>query len=246
MNIPNNLKYTKTDEWFDPATGKAGLTDYAQSQLSDIVFVEIMVNPGETLEAGQQVASIESVKAAAESYAAVNGKVTAINDALSGSPEILNSDPYGGGWLLQIEGGDADGLMDASSYEKYCAERSEAGPAAPTSSETPEVLFVIFRDRDLPGDWKKFADEVIRSLFPEYSGKGLRIGIRFEVDKKMPAQIDGAKPESYPYGTMRLPQLTEQVGMGALELGIKHNLAWSNFDDKLGGRGIVYVVSPWK
>ena len=124
MNIPTNLKYTKTDEWFDPATGKVGLTDFAQSQLSDIVFVEIVVNAGETVEAGKQTASVESVKAAAESYAPVSGKVVAINDELSSNPETLNKDPYGAAWLIQIEGGKAEGLLDAAAYTKYCEERA--------------------------------------------------------------------------------------------------------------------------
>ena len=124
MNVPANLKYTKTDEWFDPATQKAGLTDYAQSQLSDIVFVEIMVAVGDTLEAGKQMASIESVKAAAESYAPVSAMVTAVNENLPENPEQLNSDPYGKGWLVQVEGGDASSLMDAAAYTKYCEERA--------------------------------------------------------------------------------------------------------------------------
>ncbi len=124
MNIPSHLKYTKTDEWFDPATGKAGLTDYAQSQLSDIVFVEITVGAGDTVEFGKAIASVESVKAAAESYAPVSGKIVAVNEGLANAPETLNSDPYGAGWLVQIEGGDPSGLMDAAAYEKYCAERA--------------------------------------------------------------------------------------------------------------------------
>jgi glycine cleavage system H protein len=124
MNIPVNLKYTKTDEWFDPATQKAGLTDYAQSQLSDIVFVEIVVEVGDSLQAGRQMASVESVKAAAESYAPVSAGVTAVNEDLPGNPELLNSDPYGKGWLIQLEGGDASSLMDAATYTKYCEERA--------------------------------------------------------------------------------------------------------------------------
>ena len=124
MNIPANLKYTKTDEWFDPATHKAGLTDYAQSQLSDIVFVEVVVAAGDSLQAGKQMASIESVKAAAESYAPVNAKVAAVNENLPDNPELLNSDPYGKGWLIQLEGGDAASLMDAAAYTKYCEERA--------------------------------------------------------------------------------------------------------------------------
>ena len=124
MNIPANLKYTKTDEWYDPAVHKAGLTDYAQSQLSDIVFVEIIVAVGDTLQAGKQMASVESVKAAAESYAPVNGKVAAINESLPDNPELLNSDPYVKGWLVQFEAGDESGLMDAAAYTKYCEERA--------------------------------------------------------------------------------------------------------------------------
>jgi glycine cleavage system H protein len=124
MNIPTNLKYTKTDEWFDPSSGAMGLTDYAQEQLSDIVFVEILLSAGETVKAGQPAASVESVKAAAETYTAVSGKVSAINEALADSPEILNSDPFGAGWMVKIENGDASALMDAAAYKKYCSERS--------------------------------------------------------------------------------------------------------------------------
>ena len=124
MNIPANLKYTQTDEWFDPATHKAGLTDYAQSQLSDIVFVEITVSVGDTVQVGKQMASVESVKAAAESYAPVSAKVTGVNEGLPDNPELLNSDPYGKGWLIQMDGGDASGLMDAAAYTKYCEERA--------------------------------------------------------------------------------------------------------------------------
>jgi glycine cleavage system H protein len=124
MNIPTNLKYSKTDEWYDPATGAMGLTDYAQEQLSDIVFVEILVSAGETVKAGQPAASVESVKAAAESYSPVAGEISEVNDALADSPELLNSDPFGAGWMVKIEGGDASGLMDAAEYEKFCSERS--------------------------------------------------------------------------------------------------------------------------
>jgi glycine cleavage system H protein len=124
MNIPNNLKYTKTDEWYDPATGAMGLSDYAQGQLSDIVFVEIVVTAGETVESGKPIASVESVKAAAETYASAGGKVVAVNEDLSGNPETLNNDPYGKGWMVKVEGADASGLMDAAGYTKYCEERA--------------------------------------------------------------------------------------------------------------------------
>jgi glycine cleavage system H protein len=122
-NIPSNLKYAKSDEWFDPATGKVGLTDYAQGQLSDIVFMEIIVSVGDNVEPGKGIASVESVKAASEAYAPVSGKVSAINENVSSAPEAINSDPYGA-WFIQIEGGDASGLMDAAAYEKYCEERA--------------------------------------------------------------------------------------------------------------------------
>lgn len=124
MNIPANLKYTKTDEWFDPATGAMGLTDYAQAQLSDIVFVEILLSSGATVVAAQAAASVESVKAAAEIYTPVGGTVSSANEALAETPEVLNSDPYGAGWMVKISGGDASALMDAPAYEKYCAERA--------------------------------------------------------------------------------------------------------------------------
>ncbi len=124
MNTPANLKYTKSDEWFDPASGAMGLTDYAQSQLSDIVFIEILVEAGDTVEAGKAIASVESVKASAEIYASASGKVSAVNKGLSDKPETLNSDPYGDGWMVKVEGGKAGDVMDAAAYEKYCAERA--------------------------------------------------------------------------------------------------------------------------
>lgn len=124
MNTPSNLKYTKSDEWFDPASGAMGISDYAQSQLSDIVFVEILVEAGEALEAGKPIASVESVKASAEVYASAGGKVSAVNKALSDKPETLNSDPYGAGWMVKVEGGKTGEVMDAAAYEKYCAERA--------------------------------------------------------------------------------------------------------------------------
>ena len=124
MNAPANLKYTKSDEWFDPASGAMGISDYAQSQLSDIVFVELLVDEGDTIEAGKAIASVESVKASAEIYAAAGGKVTSVNKDLSNKPETLNSDPYGEGWMIKVEGSAEGDGMDAASYEKYCEERS--------------------------------------------------------------------------------------------------------------------------
>jgi glycine cleavage system H protein len=124
MNTPANLKYTKSDEWFDPTSGKMGLTDYAQGQLSDIVFIELLVEAGDTVEVGKPIASVESVKASAEIYAAAGGKVVEVNKALSDKPEILNTDPFGAGWMVKVEAGNAGAAMDAAAYEAYCAERA--------------------------------------------------------------------------------------------------------------------------
>ncbi|HUI88471.1 MAG TPA: glycine cleavage system H protein [Anaerolineales bacterium] len=124
MNAPTKLKYTKSDEWFDPSSGAMGLSDYAQSQLSDIVFVEILVDVGDTVEAGSPIASVESVKASAETYASATGKVVAVNKALSEKPETLNSDPYGAGWMVKVEQGATGDVMDSAAYEKFCADRT--------------------------------------------------------------------------------------------------------------------------
>jgi glycine cleavage system H protein len=125
MNAPATLKYTKSDEWFDPATGKMGLTDYAQGQLSDIVFVELLVEVGDAAEAGKPIASVESVKASAETYASASGTVAAVNEDLADRPEVLNSDPYGEGWMIQLEGGEPGEVMDAVAYETYCEGREQ-------------------------------------------------------------------------------------------------------------------------
>lgn len=124
MNIPSNLKYTKSDEWFDPSTGAVGISDFAQSQLSDIVFVELLVEEGEEVSAGKAIASVESVKASAEIYSPVAGKVSAVNKELSDKPETLNSDPFGEGWMIKIEGGFAGDMMDSVAYEKDCEGRA--------------------------------------------------------------------------------------------------------------------------
>jgi glycine cleavage system H protein len=121
-DTPYNLKYAKTDEWFDEATGKMGISDYAQGQLSDIVFLNITVSVGNTVEAGGVIASVESVKAASDVLAPASGKVVAVNEELPSSPESINRDPYGS-WFIQIEGSAVVSLLDAAAYEAYCAER---------------------------------------------------------------------------------------------------------------------------
>ena len=124
MNVPSNLKYTKSDEWFAPSSGAMGITDYAQGQLSDIVFVELLVEEGEEVTVGKAIASVESVKASAEIYSSAAGKVSAVNKGLADKPETLNSDPFGEGWMIKIEGGSAGDVMDSAAYEKYCEERA--------------------------------------------------------------------------------------------------------------------------
>jgi glycine cleavage system H protein len=124
MNAPSNLKYAKSDEWFDAESGKVGITDYAQSQLSDIVFVEILVDEGETITAGKAIASVESVKASAEIYSPASGKVAAVNKDLPNKPEAINSDPYNAAWMIQLEDASAGNLMDSAAYEKHCEERA--------------------------------------------------------------------------------------------------------------------------
>ena len=123
MNTPANLKYAKSDEWFDSESGRVGITDYAQSQLSDIVFVEVLVDEGESIQAGKPIASVESVKASAEIYSPASGTVAAVNKDLPNKPEAINSDPYGAAWMIQLEGASPGDLMDAAAYEKHCEER---------------------------------------------------------------------------------------------------------------------------
>ena len=129
MNIPTDLKYTQNDEWIrvEGSTGTIGITDYAQDQLSDVVFVEIIAEPDTALNAGDPCAEVESVKAAAEVYSPVSGTVAELNEDLLDAPEMVNTDPYGEAWMVKIEISDAsqlEALLDASAYQKHCEERS--------------------------------------------------------------------------------------------------------------------------
>jgi glycine cleavage system H protein len=128
MNYPTDLKFTQNDEWLrvEGNTGTAGITHYAQEQLSDIVFVELPA-VGDNLQRGQVLASVESVKAAAEVYIPVAGTITEVNEALSSTPETVNQDPHGNGWIARFTIANPDevaGLMDAAAYEKFVAERT--------------------------------------------------------------------------------------------------------------------------
>lgn len=126
-NIPGDLLYTKEDEWVrvDGDTAVIGITDYAQDSLSDIVFIELP-EEGDSFGADDIFGTVESVKAAADLYMPVNGSVTEVNEGLLDAPEVINTDPYGEGWMIKIEIGDADqlgDLMDPEAYTQYCDER---------------------------------------------------------------------------------------------------------------------------
>jgi len=124
MNTPTDLKYTQNDEWMrvEGNVGTMGITDHAQEQLSDIVYIEIVAAVDETVSAGDTCATVESVKAAADVYMPVSGKVIEINEALPDAPETINSDPYGAAWMVKIELSDPselEKLLDAAGYEAY-------------------------------------------------------------------------------------------------------------------------------
>jgi glycine cleavage system H protein len=128
MAIPAGFKFAKTDEWVkvDGNIATIGVSDYAQEQLSDVVFVEIAVSPGEEVKKGKPFATVESVKAASDVNAPVSGKVVEINEALADSPEQVNTEPYGSAWMIKVEltnPADLDDLMDGSAYEAYCQTR---------------------------------------------------------------------------------------------------------------------------
>ena len=122
MAFPKELRYTKTHEWARRDGNKVtiGITDYAQKEISDVVFVEVP-QVGASAEQAKPVAVVESVKAAFDIYAPVSGKVTQVNGELESKPELVNQDSYGQGWFFELELSDAaqwDALMDADSYEK--------------------------------------------------------------------------------------------------------------------------------
>jgi glycine cleavage system H protein len=113
--------YTKSHEWItvEGKTVTVGITDFAQSQLGDVVFLELP-NPGRKLDAGEGFGVVESVKAASDLYSPVAGRVTTVNDQLAAKPELINSDPYGEGWILKVEltGDLPTDLMDEAAYKK--------------------------------------------------------------------------------------------------------------------------------
>lgn len=121
MKFPENVKYTNEHEWIrvEGDVAYVGITDYAQEQLGDIVFVDIPT-VGETLEAGEVFGTIEVVKTISDLFLPVAGEVLEQNEALEGNPELVNQDPYGEGWLIKIKpanAADVEGLLDAEAYK---------------------------------------------------------------------------------------------------------------------------------
>ena len=121
MNIPNNLKYTKDHEWVlvDGNIVTVGITDFAQSELGDIVFVEIETE-GETIDKEEVFGTIEAVKTVSDLYMPVTGEVIEVNANLEDNPEVVNQDPYEGGWMIKIkmsDSSDADSLLSAEEYK---------------------------------------------------------------------------------------------------------------------------------
>jgi len=126
-NVPGNLRYTKSHEWVrleDDGTAVVGITDHAQAALGDLVFVETP-EVGATFDGGEACAVVESVKAASDVYSPLGGEVVDANGDLADSPELVNQDPYGDGWIMRLrldDPDDADELLDAAGYEETLAD----------------------------------------------------------------------------------------------------------------------------
>jgi glycine cleavage system H protein len=128
-NVPENLHYSKDHEWVrvEGDTAVVGISDHAQEQLGDVVYVELP-KPGEDFAAHESFGSVESVKAVSEVFTPVSGKVTEANDSLNDEPEKVNNDPYGEGWMIKIKmssAGEVDSLLTAAEYEDFTKAESE-------------------------------------------------------------------------------------------------------------------------
>lgn len=129
MAYPKSFRYTKEHEWLDVQGDLAtiGITDHAQHELGDVVFVELP-KPGAQIEAGKSFGTVESVKAVSEIYGPTSGEVIEVNSELQNKPETINSDPHGAAWLIKVRLTNAKGisdLMDAAAYEAYIAEKGK-------------------------------------------------------------------------------------------------------------------------
>jgi glycine cleavage system H protein len=133
MAYPSQYRYTKDHEWVEVKGGVAtvGITDYAQHELGDVVFVELP-KPGAKVEAGKSFGTVESVKAVSELYAPASGEVVEVNGALHDAPEKINADPHSAAWLIKIRlanPAEVNGLMDAAAYEAYVVEKGKEASA---------------------------------------------------------------------------------------------------------------------
>ena len=122
-NIPEGLRYTKDHEWakIEGKRARIGITDFAQDQLTDVVFVELPPM-GRTVKQGEPIGTVESVKAVSEIFSPITGKVAEVNKALTEKPELVNKDPYGEGWMVVVEAAEpaqATALMDAAAYRRH-------------------------------------------------------------------------------------------------------------------------------
>ena len=125
MNIPEDLQYTQSHEWvrIEGETATIGITDHAQDELGDVVFVELP-GEGDTFDAGESFGTVESVKAVSDLYAPVGGEVVEVNSALEDAPENINEDPYGEGWIVKLRTSDEPHLLSPHEYEQVVAEES--------------------------------------------------------------------------------------------------------------------------
>ncbi len=126
MNVPGDLQYTKSHEWVrrEEGTATIGITDHAQDELGDVVFVELP-EKGTSFSAGDTFGTVESVKAVSDLYAPVGGEVVEVNETLNDSPELINEEPYGGGWMIRLHISEDADLLSAEEYEKLVEEESE-------------------------------------------------------------------------------------------------------------------------
>ena len=125
FEVPDELRYLESHEWTtaDGDTVRVGVSDFAQDELGDVVFVELP-EVGDEISAGEPFGVVESIKAVSDLYAPVSGEVVAVHEDLFDRPELVNEDPYGDGWMLEVEpadGGDAEGLLDAEAYDAQIA-----------------------------------------------------------------------------------------------------------------------------
>lgn len=131
MNVPEDLHYAPTHEWLrlDGAEATVGITDHAQAELTDVVYVELP-KAGAQVMAGQQVCVVESVKAASDIYSPISGTIASVNDALTGNPALINTDPFGAGWIFKIKveaGEELEELKTAAQYRAMISSDGGAG-----------------------------------------------------------------------------------------------------------------------